>query len=177
MFNGNTSWEDSLAQFELIVEINPWNDSMKAMYPAVSLLGQAQVVLGDLEPKARKNFAELTNALAARFGTENQQQVYRTALKTCSRQEDKTLPELAQSVRRLTCQAYPEAPQQLWESLAHDHFVDALSNVDMRWRVHQSRPQTLNDALTIAVELEAFMSANCQQNRPNCQQIVNRTER
>ena len=166
MFNGNTSWEDYLAQFELIAEINRWNDSMKATYLAVSLTGPAQAVLGDLEPTARKNFAELIKALAARFGTENQQQVYRTALKTRSRQGGETLPELAQSVRRLTRQAYPEAPPQLRESLARDHFIDALSDVDMRWRVHQSWPQTLNDALTIAVELEAFLSTNRQQNRP-----------
>lgn len=136
---------------------------MKATYLAVSLTGPAQAVLGDLEPKARKNFAELTDALAARFGKENQQQVYRTALKTRSCQGDETLPELAQAVRRLTCQAYAEAPQ--W-SCARGHFVDALSNIDMRWTVHQSWPQMLNDALTIAVELEAFMSTNRQQNRP-----------
>ncbi|KAJ7331113.1 hypothetical protein OS493_020815 [Desmophyllum pertusum] len=162
-FSGNISWDDYLAQFELVAEINRWNDSMKATYLAVSLTGPAQAVLGDLEPKARKNFAELTDALAARFGKENQHQVYRTALKTRSCQGDETLPELAQAVRRLTCQAYAEAPQ--W-SCARGHFVDALSNIDMRWTVHQSWPQMLNDALTIAVELEAFMSTNRQQNRP-----------
>ncbi|KAJ7362160.1 hypothetical protein OS493_013252 [Desmophyllum pertusum] len=91
-FSGNTSWEDYLAQFELVAEINRWNDSMKATYLAVRLTSPAQAVLGDLEPKARKNFAELTDALATRFGTENQQQVYRTALKTRSRQGDETLP-------------------------------------------------------------------------------------
>ena len=165
-FSGNTSWDDYLAQFELVAEINRWDDSMKATYLAVSLTGPAQAVLGDLQPKARKNFAELTDALAARFGTENQQQVYRTALKNRSRQGGETLPELAQAVRRLTRQAYPEAPQRLQDSLARDHFIDALSDIDMQWRVHQSRPQTLNDALTIAVELEAFMSAHRQQNRP-----------
>ena len=77
-----------------------------------------------------------------------------------------TLLEIAQAVRRLTRQAYPEAPQRLRESLARDHFIDALSDIDMQWRVHQRQPQTLNDALTIAVELEVFMSAHRQQNRP-----------
>ncbi|KAJ7387960.1 hypothetical protein OS493_001316 [Desmophyllum pertusum] len=28
-FSGNTSWDDYLAQFELVAEINRWNDSMK----------------------------------------------------------------------------------------------------------------------------------------------------
>ena len=139
-FSGNTLWDDYLAQFELVAEINRLDDSMKATYLAVSLTGPAQAVLGDLQPKARKNFAELTEALATRFGTENQQ-VYRTALKNRSRQGGETLLVLAQAVRRLTRQAYPEAPQRLQESLAHDHFIDALSDIDMQWRVHQSQPE------------------------------------
>ena len=33
-FSGNTSWDDYLAQFELVAEINRWDDSMKATYLA-----------------------------------------------------------------------------------------------------------------------------------------------
>ena len=146
-----------------MAEINKWNDLLKATYLAVSLTGPA--LLGDLDRNARKDYAELTKALAARFGTENQQEVFRTALKSRSRKKDETLPELAQAVRRLTRQAYPEAPQRLRETLARDYFVDTLDDMDMRWRIHQSRPQTLNEALTIAVELEAFLYANRQTNR------------
>ena len=83
-FSGNTSWDNYLAQFELFAEINRWDDSMKVTYLAVSLTGPAQAILGDLQPKARKNFTELTDALAAGFGTENQH--VRMALKNHSRQ-------------------------------------------------------------------------------------------
>ena len=144
MFNGNTSWEDYLAQFELIAEINRWNDSMKATYLAVSLSGPAQAVLGDLEPKARKNFAELTNALAERFGTENQQQVYRTALKTHSQQGDETLPELAQSVHRLTRQAYPEAPHQLRVTILLTHLATSTCDGEYTKAGHRPSPLRLS---------------------------------
>ncbi|XP_028513771.1 uncharacterized protein LOC114574680 [Exaiptasia diaphana] len=156
-YNGSTPSEDYLAQFELVAEINKWSMASKATYLAVSLTGSAQAVLGDLAPEARRDFSELTSALAARFGTENQQEVFRSALKNRSRLKDEKLPELAQAIRRLTRQAYPEAPQPLRETLARDYFVDALVDADMRWRIHQSRPKTLNDALTVAVELEAFL--------------------
>lgn len=158
IFDGTSSWEDYLARFELVAEINHRDDSQKATYVAVSLTGSAQAVLRDLD--------WITDALAARFGRENQQQVFRTRLKNSGRKRDETLPEWAQAVRRLTRQAYPEAPQQLKETIARDHFVDALEDIDKKWRIHQSRPQSLNDALTIAVELQAFMSANGQQKRP-----------
>lgn len=171
-FNGSTAWEDYLAQFELVADINKWSDSMKATYLAVSLTGSAQAVLGDLERSSRTNYAELTSALAARFGTENQQEVFRASLKSRYRQRGETLPELAQAVRRLTRQAYPEAPQQLRETLARDHFLDALNDLEMQWRVHQSRPRTLNDALTFAVESEAFQSANRQHMHRQARSLV-----
>ena len=66
-FSSNTSWDDYLAQFELVTEKNRWDDSMKAIYLAVSLTGPAQTVLGDLQPKSRKNFAELKDAKIARL--------------------------------------------------------------------------------------------------------------
>lgn len=38
--------------------------------------------------------------------------------------------------------------------------MDALVDADTRWRIHQSRPKTLNDALMVASELEAFMETS-----------------
>jgi len=62
-------------------------------------------------------------------------------------------------VRRLTNLAYPSAPADLKETLAKEQFVDALASVDMRLRIKQARPTSLNDAVRHAVELEAFHKA------------------
>ena len=62
-------------------------------------------------------------------------------------------------MRRLTNLAYPSAPADLKETLAKKQFVYALASVDMRIRIKQARPTSLNDAVRHAVELEAFHKA------------------
>ena len=69
---------------------------------------------------------------------------------------------MAQAITRLTRLAFPGVPSDLRDTMARDNFIDALGDADTRWKVHQSRPKTLNDALTIAVELEAFLTADQQ---------------
>lgn len=43
---------------------------------------------------------------------------------------------------------------KLWQ------FTDALFDSDMRIRIKQSRPKTLNDAVSPAVELEAYIKSD-----------------
>ena len=53
--------------------------------------------------------------------------------------------------------AYPTAPLDVRETLAKEYFIDALTDSDIRLRIKQARPATLNDAIRHAVELEAFV--------------------
>lgn len=170
-FDGSTSWEDYLAQFYLIADLNGWTDEMKATYLAVSLSGPAREVLGDLTAKQQKSLKELTEALSTRFGNNNRTEMFRAGLKSRTRQKNESLPELAQAIRRLTRNAYPQAPTELREVLAKDAFVDALEDIDTKWKIKQSRPSTLNEALEIAVELEAFHVANRQKNGPQLRSV------
>eukprot|EP00105_Crassostrea_gigas_P001492 XP_011413701.1 PREDICTED: uncharacterized protein LOC105318343 [Crassostrea gigas] len=73
-----------------------------------------------------------------------------------------TLPKLGESIRRLTHLAYPSAPCEVTEMIAKDQFVDALTDFDMRLRIQQSRPKSLNEAIRLAVEIEAFCRAERQ---------------
>lgn len=46
-------------------------------------------------------------------------------------------------IRKLTRQAYPSASSSLLDVLALDHFVDALTDPDMRFRIRESRPKSI----------------------------------
>jgi len=126
-YNGSTSWEDYKAQFELVADLNQWDRRTKAAYLAVSLSGQAQAVLGDLDKTQPTSYTGLVAAL-----------------------------------RRLTRQAYPDATVSLRESIAKDQFIEALTDPELRWLVHQVQAVTLTEALDPAVEVEAFFSAEKQ---------------
>ena len=165
-YDGKASWEDYLAQFELVAEINGWNNSEKAIHLAVSLGDKARTTLGDLSAAERKDFKALTSTLSSRFGTENRTELFRMTLKTRSRKRDESLPELAQAIRRLTRLAYPDVPAETRGTMAQDFFVDALRDSDARWKLRQARPKSLDEALTLAVELEAFRAAERDRTGP-----------
>ena len=166
MFDGKGSWEDYQAQLDIVATLNGWTDDrLKATYLAVSLGGAARAVLGDLSEAERGNYKVLVKALDNRFGTGNRAEIYRATLKSRTRKKDESLPELAQAITRLTRLAFPGVPSDIRDTMDQDNFIDALCDADTRWKVHQSRPKTLNDALMIAVELEAFLTADQQRGR------------
>ena len=116
---------------------------------------------------ARRNYRALTEALSTRFGNEGQTQRFRNQLKHHAKGKDESLPELAQAIRRLVRPAYPNASLAIQDVLVKDHFIDAITDSEMRWHVVHSRPGTVQEALNIATELEAFQVSERQRNRVN----------
>ncbi|CAG2246143.1 unnamed protein product [Mytilus edulis] len=166
-YDGSVPWEDYKIQFEMISELNCWTDNQKAMFLATSLSGNAQSVLADIDPIKRKDYQSICAALTSRFGTENRTELFRVQLKNIRKRRDQELPELAQHIKRLSRKAYPKAQQELQEMLSRDHFIDALDDADTRLRIHQAHPKTLDDAVKLAVELEAFYIADKQRDKPS----------
>lgn len=87
-------------------------------------------------------------------------ELYRVQLREKRQKATESLPELGQAIRRLTNLAYPSAGNDLQETLAKEQFIDALVDSDMRIRIKQSRPKTLNEAISLAVELEAYIKSD-----------------
>jgi hypothetical protein len=161
-FDGTGSWPDYLVHFGVCAQLNRWSEAEKAAYLAVSLRGLAQQMLGDLTTETRSSYGGLSTALAKRFDPANQVELYRVQLRSRVLGSGETLPELGQAIRRLTGRAYPGANYQLLDILSRDHFIDALPDSDMRLRVYQAKPVTLDDAVYTAVELDAFQKAERQ---------------
>jgi hypothetical protein len=158
-FDGTTLWESYYAQFEIVAQLNKWNDFQKAAYLATSLKGPALAVLGNLAPEERQNLDVLVVALKNRFGTSHQTELSRMKFKNRIKQKDESLPEMAEDIERLCRLAYPDAPPTLRDVLARDQFVDALLDEDTRLRIKQERPKTLRKALEAGLELESFQIA------------------
>ena len=161
-YNCWTSWEDYKAQFKPVANLNQLDRRTKAAYLVVSLSGQAQAVLGDLDKTQRTSYMDLVAALESRFGTSNRTEMFRVSLWSRTHKPEETLPELAQVIRRLTRQTYPDATVSLRESIAKDQFIEALADPELRWKVHQAKAVTLIEVLDAAVEVEAFFSAEKQ---------------
>ena len=83
-------------------------------------------------------------------------QLHRAKLKSRFRRENKPVPQLAQDIRRLVRDANPGVPLEIRENMANDSFLDALNDRELELSVFQSQPKSLQDALRIALEIEAF---------------------
>lgn len=158
-YDGTTSWLDYKSHFEACAKLGKWDETEKGLYLSVSLRGSAQGVLGNLSDGREMNYKELVSALSDRFAPPDQMDLYRTQLRERRQKASESLPELGQHIRRLVNLAFPTVPGDFKETLAKDHFKDALALSDMRLRIKQARPKNLNEAVRHAIELEAFLKA------------------
>jgi hypothetical protein len=158
-YDGTGEWRDYKSHFDACAAINDWDDEEKGLYLAAALRGLAQSVLGDLPSDRQVHYTSLVEALEERFAPPNQMDLYRVQLKERRQKASETLPELGQAIRRLVNKAYPKAPAEVRETLSTEHFLDSLVNSEMRIRIKQSRPANLNEAICLAVELDALYKA------------------
>ena len=145
-FDGSTDFDEFLSQFEITSEINGWQYREKSLYLASCLTGDARSLLSDLDCDGQSDYNTLIEKLANRFGSVNRSEIYRTQLKSQTRNRGETIPELAQAIKKLVRQAYPGVHKDVIETLAIDHFIDALTDSEIRLRVREFDSKTLVDA-------------------------------
>ena len=126
-----------MAQFNIIADMNAWNDQEKAAFLASSLTGTALNVLSNLPPERRHNFESLVKALDSRYGNAHRTELARARFKNRIKQKDESLPALAEDIERLARLSYPDASESITDTLARDQFVDALPDENMRLRLKQ----------------------------------------
>ncbi|VDI26677.1 Hypothetical predicted protein [Mytilus galloprovincialis] len=92
-------------------------------------------------------------------------EVFRSELQTRVKGRNESIPELAQSIKKLTRKAYPSANLDVTETLALDYFIDAIPFKEIRIRLREVSPKTVAEAENIAVRLDAVhmtdRSRNC----------------
>lgn len=155
-YDGLEDWEEYLSLFEILADINKWDDNAKGLYLASSLTGAARSILSDLTQDERRNYSRLKLVLSRKFGSAYKAEMYRAKLQSRFRQTSESISEFASSIMKLTRQAYPKADLQLLDTLAVDYFIDALEDSDIRLRLRQSQPESITQAETLAIRLETF---------------------
>ena len=61
--------------------------------------------------------------------------------------------------------AYPEAAEELQDSLAKDQFIDALEDREIRLKLRESGPKTLDEAVSRALQIEAMYEAESRRGK------------
>jgi hypothetical protein len=142
-YDGKTSWRDYLVQFEMVAEINAWDETTMTLELATCVRVAAQGVLGDLRSDHRRSWVHLVSALTDRFEPDNQGKLYRAQIKNRIRRRGEPLSELAQDIKRMIHKAYPSAPPEVREQLGRDCFSDSLNEAEMEWTVFRGNRKQL----------------------------------
>ena len=156
VYDGKSSFKDYLVQFELAAFANKWDKQTSAIKLACSLRGSAAALLSDLTPGMKRDYDRLVKALTERFEPENQCDIYKAQMKQRVRKRDEPLTELAKDIKRLTRMTYPSAFLDIRDTLSKDCFIETLNDADMELFICQKEPETLDDAVRIALKYEAF---------------------
>ena len=76
-------------------------------------------------------------------------------LRLWRRRAGESLSALHQDIRRLMALAHPKLQEEAREAIACDYFVDALDDAEFALKVRERAPPTLDEALRVALQLEA----------------------
>ncbi|CAC5404179.1 unnamed protein product [Mytilus coruscus] len=165
VYDGNDDLEEYLTQFNLLAELHNWNSKTKALLLASNLSGGARAILNEITEVDRHDFDSLVKSLKNRFGSVNRAEVFRAELQTRVRFKNESLPELAQAIKKLTRRAYPGTSPLVRDTLALDYFIDAIPETEVRLRLREVGPKSINEAENIAVRLESLRVADIHKGR------------
>ena len=155
-----------LAHFGHCAAANAWPAPQQRAMLLVRIQGAAlQFVLG-LANLANLTFAQLSAQLTGRFAPAGNIALHRAEFRAKRRRAGETLASFGADISKLGRAAYPALPHAVQTELARDQFIDGLDTRDLRLRVHESDPATLDDAITRALHLEAIYAADRLQLEP-----------
>ena len=107
-YDGSTCLMTFLAKFENCIDYYGWTSKEELCYLRSSLEGAAGKVLWDAGKQASVD--DVIRLLKSRFGTSNEEERYRSELRSRRRRRSESLQSVYRDVRRLMALAFPAGP-------------------------------------------------------------------
>ena len=109
------------------------------------------------KPRNDRYTVKLIEMLTDRFGGSKQMDKHRMELRYRKRRPNESLSDLHQEISRLMALAHPQLLSSSRETIACDYYIDSLNDPDFALKVREQNPSSLDDALRIALQLEAWI--------------------
>ena len=156
-YDGTGSLETFLAKFSSLAAYMRWDDTDRYYHLCASLDGIAGQVLWDAGPQP--TVADVISLLRTRFGNELHAERFKAEIKVRRRRPKETLQQLYQDISKLVALAYLGSTPELSNHVAKEAFVEALGDPQLQLKVIEREPRTVEDALNIAVKMEAYQAS------------------
>jgi len=155
-FDGQMSFETFRAQFTNCAEHNKWTKAEKLVYLHSLLDKDVANVLWDYDKDVTNSLSGLTKILESRYGGKSFADKHRIELRNRRRKKGESISNLHVDIRRLAALAFPKVERKARESIACDHFLDALDDPELALKIRERQPSDLDAALRIALQLEVW---------------------
>ena len=159
-FDGTTqSFAAFKAQFENAMSFNDCNEREQLAHLKSCLISVAAQTLWDTSRDQTDTLPKLWKLLEDHFGGRKVAERHRTELRGRKRRIGESLNNLFLDIKRLMAMGDPSEPQSsaVLDSVAKDCFINSLDD-NLALRVREKEPNTLDDALHVALRLEAIHS-------------------
>ncbi|XP_053230438.1 DNA ligase 1-like [Podarcis raffonei] len=152
LYDGKTSLEAYLSEFETISQVNGWDEKQRGEFLAVSLSGPAQEILQHLPSEKRQSYPDLVKALSRQFRPGHRAELARAHFRSNRKQKLVIPPDFVEDLKTLAEIAYQEGKKETEDALAKE----GQSDMEGSWKV--PRPKNLQEAIEFTKEIETFLA-------------------
>ena len=159
-FDGKGSWDEWLVHYENVAAVNGWNAASKLLWLKVRLTDRAQKAFQRLPAETRQSYELSKKALEVeeRFEPASKSELYIAELRVRQKRPSEAWADYAEDLRTLTDKAYPDLEDDDREQIALTQYLSQLSTPQVAFSAKQQRPQKLEDAVRVTLEMESYIS-------------------
>lgn len=140
---------DYLKQLECCSVVSGWSQEEASSFLATGLRGEMQKVLNGMSDSDCRNYTKLVDKLELWFGVEKQHESHQVCLSNRRQLGNRTFKALAADIWSMSSLAYQDLSPDTLERFAIQH-------LRIKLKLHRDKPCSLEEALSLACELEVF---------------------
>ena len=134
------------------------DDEQKLKWLKVRLTGRAQIAFQRLPEATRGHYAAATKALKDRFEPASRKTHYQAELQARRKKKGESWADFAEDLKVLADKAFLEFEDGARERLALNAYLGQMDHPQVGFGVKQKAPETLDEAVTATLELEACLT-------------------
>lgn len=127
-FNGKDKWDTFISLFQKVADYKNWDNTVRCQRLMIALRGSALEFVDTLQLRVTKDYDQLKQALAQRFGIASNEALYRVKFKGRRRNENESLDKYIQDLQYLAERAYPNERGSIYHRLIVEQFVEGIGN-------------------------------------------------
>ena len=154
--DGTDIWSEFIRYFKNVAELNEWESDRKRKVLFTVLRGQAETYAYGLSNSERNDWESLITALDARFGHKAMKESYVAEAKLRRKKGTESFRDFGQAIEDLYRRAYPYNREHVQESSMKTFMDNCSDTEDFRLAMKRTRPKTLQDAVTAAMQEECI---------------------